>query len=85
MRTLFVLNIVVVVLKIIINYGMGSTMFVFGDPFPDVRASIAARGLSQARIGLGLRPEMLSLEMEFVYFQFCKRLSSMLTVRSLRE
>ena len=76
------MNVVAVVLKIIIIYGIGSAVFVFGDPFPDVRASIPARGLSRARVGLGLGPENLSLEMQFVYFQLCNRLSSMLTATS---
>ena len=45
-RTLLVMNIVPVVLGIIIIYGMGSAVFVFGAPFPNVRVLIPARGLS---------------------------------------
>ena len=73
-RTLLVMNIVAVVLGIII-YGMGSAVFVFGDPFPEVRALIPARDLTSREpswsvsnsVESGLGPENLSLEMEFVY------------------
>ena len=44
-RTLLVVGVVAVV-KIVIIYGIGSAVFVSGDPFPDVRALIPARGLS---------------------------------------
>ena len=40
------MNIVVIVLGTIIIYGMRSAVFVFGDPFPDVRVLIPARGLT---------------------------------------
>ena len=44
--TLLVMNIVAVVLGIIIIYGLGSAVFVFGDSFLDVRALIPARDLT---------------------------------------
>ena len=87
------MNIVAIVLGIIIIYGMRSAVFVFGDPLPDVRALIPARGLTSPQpsesvsnsVDSGLRPENLSLEMEFVYFQLCSSFSSLPAVPSSRE
>ena len=62
------MNIVPVVLGMIIIYGIGSAVFVFGAPFPNARALIPANESVSNSVETRLGPENQSLEIEFVYF-----------------
>ena len=62
------MNIVPVVLGMVIIYGIGSAVFVFGAPFPNARALIPSNESVSNSVESRLGPENQSLEVEFVYF-----------------